>query len=48
MKLPISIKGIITENNQVLLLKNDRDEWELPGGRLEGHEKPEECLKREI
>jgi len=46
--LPISIKGIIIENNHVLLLKNDRNEWELPGGRLEVDEDPEKCLIREI
>jgi mutator protein MutT len=46
--LPISVKGIIVDNNQVLLLKNERNEWELPGGRLEVSEKPEECVIREI
>jgi 8-oxo-dGTP pyrophosphatase MutT (NUDIX family) len=30
------------------LLKNERDEWELPGGRLERGETPKSCLKREI
>lgn len=47
-KLPVSIKGIIFNKNQVILLKNERDEWELPGGRLEEGESPEECLIREI
>ena len=27
---------------------NDRDEWELPGGRIELGESPEECLAREF
>jgi hypothetical protein len=33
--LPISIKGVLIENEAVMLLENERDEWELPGGRLE-------------
>lgn len=32
----------------MLLLRNDRNEWELPGGRPESGETPEECLSREI
>jgi mutator protein MutT len=47
-KLSISVKGIIFNDNNVLLLKNERDEWELPGGRLEKYEEPEECVIREI
>ena len=45
---PVSIKGAVFSGHQVLLLKNERQEWELPGGRLEIGEKPEECLRREI
>ena len=30
------------------LLKNARDEWELPGGKLELSESPETCVAREI
>ncbi|MEH7226704.1 NUDIX hydrolase [Bacillus sp. JJ1566] len=48
LKLSISIKGIIINNENVLLLKNERNEWELPGGRIEEYEKPEECLVREV
>ena len=33
---------------KVVLLLNDRGEWELPGGRLEKGEKPEACLQREV
>jgi 8-oxo-dGTP pyrophosphatase MutT (NUDIX family) len=32
----------------VVLLKNERDEWELPGGRLEAGEDPAACVAREI
>lgn len=43
----ISVKGIIIDNDHIILLKNERNEWELPGGRLE-LETPEECVIREI
>jgi mutator protein MutT len=34
--------------DRVLLVHNERDEWELPGGQLEDDETPEECVVREI
>lgn len=47
-RFPISIKGVLIFEGKVLLLKNERDEWELPGGKLEPGETPEECVIREI
>ena len=44
----VSVKGVISTEDGVILLKNDRDEWELPGGQLEQGERPEDCLAREI
>ncbi|MGH2587623.1 MAG: NUDIX domain-containing protein [Dehalococcoidia bacterium] len=44
----ISIKGVIWHEDSVVLLKNQRDEWELPGGKLEVGESFAACLAREI
>jgi ADP-ribose pyrophosphatase YjhB (NUDIX family) len=45
---PVSIKGVVVKDRRVLLLKNERDEWELPGGKLEIGEDPGSCVAREI
>ncbi|HZT87079.1 MAG TPA: NUDIX domain-containing protein [Stellaceae bacterium] len=48
MPFPVSIKGVLLESGRVALLENERGEWELPGGRLEDDEAPEQCLAREF
>jgi mutator protein MutT len=45
---PVSIKGVLHEGRLVVLLENERSEWELPGGRIEPGETPEDCLAREM
>lgn len=45
---PVSVKGVLFVESDVVLLQNERDEWELPGGRLEAGEDPMACLAREI
>ena len=45
---PVSVKGVLIRGGRVLLLQNHRGEWELPGGRLDDGESPEEALVREI
>ncbi len=46
---PVSVKGVLlTSDGDVVLLLNERDEWELPGGRIEPGESSAECLAREI
>ena len=44
----VSVKGVVLLGSRVPLLLNERDEWELPGGRLEVGEQPEACVAREI
>lgn len=45
---PVSVKGVAVQGGKVLLLENERDEWELPGGKLEIGEDPAACVVREI
>jgi 8-oxo-dGTP pyrophosphatase MutT (NUDIX family) len=45
---PVSVKGVAVQGGRVLLLQNERDEWELPGGKLELGEDPAACVVREI
>lgn len=45
---PVSVKGVLVRDGKVLLAYNERDEWELPGGRIEVGESPEQCVVREF
>jgi 8-oxo-dGTP pyrophosphatase MutT (NUDIX family) len=45
---PVSVKGVAVQAGRVLLLMNERAEWELPGGKLELGEDPRACAAREI
>lgn len=45
---PVSIKGVVLIDGKIPLLRNERDEFELPGGKLEPNEQPQICLVREI
>jgi 8-oxo-dGTP pyrophosphatase MutT (NUDIX family) len=47
-RYPVSVKGVLLLGSRVPLLLNERDEWELPGGRLETGEQPQACVAREI
>ena len=47
-RFPVSVKGVVIRDGKVILLRNERDDWELPGGKLELPESPEQCLSREM
>ena len=45
---PVSVKGILIHQDRVLLLLNERGEWDLPGGRPDPGEDHRAALKREV
>ena len=47
-KFPVSIKAIIIDDNKILCLKNERNEWDFPGGKINFNEDVKECLIREV
>lgn len=47
-EVPISIKGIVIIDGKVWLRKNERDFWEIPGGKLDKGEQPETTVVREL
>jgi ADP-ribose pyrophosphatase YjhB (NUDIX family) len=47
-KYLVSVKAIILHNGKVVLVRNDRDEWDLPGGKLEQGEGLDAALSREL
>lgn len=46
--VPVSVKGIVFEDNAVWLRKNERNEWELPGGKIDPSEQPTDTVIREM
>ena len=47
-RIPVSVKGICFINGEIILLKNERGSWDLPGGKLKRNESIDECLIREL
>lgn len=47
-KYPISVKVLLFDRERILCLRNERGEWDLPGGKIHGIENPEFTLKREV
>jgi 8-oxo-dGTP diphosphatase len=50
--IQVSAAAIISKGKIFIAQRNREDElankWEFPGGKIEAHESPEECLKREL
>lgn len=46
--VPVSAKGIVFDEGGVWLRKNERDEWELPGGKVDEGEQPIQTVVREL
>jgi len=47
-KFPISVKSLIFDDKRFLLTKNERDEWDIPGGKIENNHNVIETLVREV
>ena len=47
-RFPVSVKGVCLIDGKVVLLKNERGEWDLPGGKLRRGEDVEPALVREM
>ena len=45
---PLSVKGVVIHDGSVLLLLNERNEWDLPGGRPDPGEDHRAALRREV
>jgi len=44
---PVSVKAVLIHDGRVLLLRNERGEWDLPGGRPDPGEDFRTALRRE-
>jgi 8-oxo-dGTP diphosphatase len=44
----VTVKGILQKEGRILLLKDTGEKWELPGGRIDFGDTPEQTLTREF
>ena len=48
LAVTLSCKAIVVEDDKIWLRQNERRDWELPGGRLDDSEQPENTIVREL
>lgn len=48
LAVTLSCKAIAVEDGEIWLRQNERGDWELPGGRLDESEQPEDTIAREL
>lgn len=44
----ITVKAIIYRNDSVLLVQDHKGKWEMPGGKVDFNEHPEDTIRREL
>ena len=44
----VSVKSLIFDDKRVLLIKNERDEWDIPEGKIENNHNVIETMVREV
>lgn len=44
----VPVKGVVPHEDRVLLARDERMVWQLPGGRFELRETPRECARTSI
>lgn len=47
-RFPVSVKGVCLIDDRVILVRNERGKWDLPGGKLSSGESVRDCLVREM
>lgn len=48
LAVTLSCKAVAVEDGMIWLRQNERGDWELPGGRLDESEQPEQTIRREL
>lgn len=43
-----TVKALFEKDKKILLVKDPKGVWELPGGRINHNEEPDQALKREL
>ncbi|MFA5926923.1 MAG: NUDIX domain-containing protein [Patescibacteria group bacterium] len=44
----VTVKALVKKDGRIFMVRDQRGNWELPGGRIDFGEHPEETLKREF